>query len=258
MSSIGSRWIKRAGPVVCTLLLASWACPTWAGPPFVTDDPDTPDANHFEINLAAQYRRFKGGSEAAVPSLEVIYGVTNTLQISIETPLALAHVDGVGTNVGIGDVELAVKYRFIQSDDWGWRPSVAIEPTIFMPGGSQARGLGSGQIQEFLPIWLEKDFNQWTIFGGGGYIINPGVNRTNWWFTGIGVLRELNPEWTVGAEIFHTTPTERGAKDNTAFNLGVIYNINDVHHLLMSVGRNLINARQNNEFSTFIGYQATF
>jgi hypothetical protein len=258
MTLIGSRWSKRAVPVVLTLLATSWASPLSAGPPFVTDDPDSPDANHFEINLAAQYTRFQGGSDAAVPSLEVIYGVTNTLQISILTALAMAHVDGVGTNFGPGDVELAVKYRFIQSDDWGWRPSIAIEPTIMLPGGSQARGLGSGQIQGFLPIWLSKDFNQWTVFGGGGYNINPGVNRMNWWYTGIGILRELNPEWTVGAEIFHTTPTDRGAKDNTGFNIGVIYNISEVHHLLVSAGRNLVNARQNNEFSTYIGYQATF
>jgi hypothetical protein len=258
MTLIGSRWWKRAVPVVLTLLATSWAGPLLAGPPFVTDDPGSPEANHFEINLAAQYTRFQGGSDAAVPSLEVIYGVTNTLQISILTALAMAHVDGVGTNFGPGDVELAVKYRFIESDDWGWRPSVAIEPTIMLPGGSQARGLGSGQIQGFLPIWLSKDFNQWTVFGGGGYNINPGINRMNWWYIGIGVLCELNPEWTVGAEIFHTTPTDRGAKDNTGFNIGVIYNISEVHHLLLSAGRNLVNARQNNEFSTYIGYQASF
>ena len=86
------------------------------------------------------------------------------------------------------------------------------------------------RLAAFLPIWLSKEINQWTVFGGGGYNINPGPERKNWWFTGVGVTRELTPEWTVGVEIFHTTPTDTGAKDNTAFNVGVIYNISEQHH----------------------------
>ena len=243
--------------LVFSAMIASMV-PAFAGVPFVTDDADTPDAKHFEINIAAQYTRFGGGSVAGVPSVEVNYGVTSKLQVSVLTALALSHVDDVGTNVGIGDTELGVKYRFIDSDDWGWRPGVAFAPVIIMPSGSQTRGLGEGRIQGFLPIWLSKDFNQWTVFGGGGYNINPGTDRLNWWFSGLGATRELDPKWTIGAEIYYTTATAQGQKSSTGFNVGAIYNINDFHHLMVSVGRNLINARDNNEFSTFIGYQLTF
>jgi hypothetical protein len=241
-----------AASIALSILGASTA---WAGAPFVTDDADTPEAGHFEINIAAQYLRFQGGSAGTTPSVEVNYGVTDKLQVTILTPLAMAHIDHVGTNVGIGDTELSVKYRFVDADDWGWKPSIAFAPLLIVPSGSEQRGLGGGQMQGFLPIWLTKEINQWTIFGGGGYNINPGVERKNWWFTGVGVTRELTPEWTVGVEIFHTTPTEKDAKDNTAFNVGAIYNISNSHHVMVSVGRNLINARENNEFSAYIGYQ---
>ncbi|MEA2778367.1 MAG: hypothetical protein QOF90_3773 [Acetobacteraceae bacterium] len=254
---MNSKWSRHRGSALWALLAILWACPAWAGAPFVTDDADTPEAKHFEINLSAQYTRFQGGSAATIPSLEVNYGVTDKLQIAILTPLALAQSDGTGTNVGFGDTELGVKYRFIDADDWGWRPGVAFAPSIIMPSGSEARGLGGGQIQAFLPIWLSKEFGQWTVFGGGGYNINPGVDRSNWWFTGIGVARELTPQWTLGVELFHTTPTDRDAKDNTAFNIGAIYNISDTHHLMVSVGRNLVNARENNALSVYIGYQLT-
>ena len=243
---------------VAVLAIIVGLSPALAGVPFVTDDADTPDAKHFEINLAAQYTRFQGGSVGAIPSLEINYGATNKLELTLFTPLAMSHVDGVGTNLGLGDVEFGFKYRFVDSDDWGWRPGVAFAPVIAMPSGSSVRGLGEGRIQAFLPIWLSKDFNQWTVFGGGGYNVHPGPDNLNWWFAGIGVLRELDPTWTIGAEIYYTTSTGQGLKNNTAFNVGVIYNINDVHHLMLSVGRNLINARENNEFSTFIGYQITF
>jgi hypothetical protein len=250
-----SGWSKRRGSAVWVFVAILWACPALAGAPFVTDDADTPDAKHFEINLAAQYTRFQGGSAAAIPSLEVNYGVTDKLQVSVLTPLAMAHTDGTGTNIGVGDIEFGVKYRFVDADDWGWRPGVAFAPSIVVPSGSEARGLGTGRTQGFLPIWLTKEFDQWTVFGGGGYNINPGSDRLNWWFTGVGVTRELSPKWTVGTELFHTTPTDRGAKDNTAANIGVIYNISDTHHLMLSVGRNLVNARENNAFSAYIGYQ---
>lgn len=232
--------------------------PALSGVPFVTDDADSPDAGHFEINLAAQYTRFQGGSNAAIPSLEINYGATNKLELIILTPLGLSHVDGVGTNVGVGDIELGVKYRFIDADDWGWRPAVAFAPSITMPSGNEVRGLGDGRMQGFLAIWLSKDINQWTMFGGGGYNINPGPDRLNWWFAGLGITRELDPTWTIGAEIYYTTPEGQGLKNSTAFNIGAIYNISDMHHLMISAGRNLINARENNEFSTYIGYQLTF
>ena len=133
------------------------AMPAEAGPPFVTDDPDTPDKGHFEINLAAQYTRFNGGSAANVPSLEVNYGVLSNLQATILVPLGLSQVSGVGTNVGFGDVELELKYRFIEEDSWGWRPAVATAPQINLPTGSEARGLGAGRFTGFIPIWAQKD-----------------------------------------------------------------------------------------------------
>ena len=150
------------------------------------------------------------------------------------------------------------KYRFIDADGDGWRPGVAFAPEISLPSGSQTRGLGNGQIGGFLPIWLTKEFDEWTVFGGGGYNINPGPDNKNWWFTGIGVTRDLSPEWTVGVEQFHTTPTASGRKDSTAFNVGVIYNVNENHHVSLAVGRNIVNARENNEFSLFLNYQLTF
>ena len=238
--------------------IALYPAAAWAGPPFVTDGADTPDAKHFEISIATQYTRFEGGSVGTIPSVEINYGVTDKLQVAILTPLSMSHIDGQGTNVGLGDIEIGFKYRFVDADDWAWRIGVAFAPSIITPSGSSERGLGAGQIQAFLPIWLSKEFGSWTVFGGGGYNINPGVDRQNWWLTGIGATHELNPTWTVGAEIFHTTPTDRGAKDNTAFNVGVIYNISEIHHVMVSIGRNITNARENNEFSTYIGYQIVF
>jgi len=209
------------------------------------------------VHLAAQYTRFQSGSLGDVPSLEVNYGVFNNLQATV-LPMGLSQVSGVGTNVGFGDVEVELKFRFVEEDDSGWRPAIAIAPQINLPSGSEARGLGAGRFTGFIPIWLSKDINQWSVFGGGGPNINPGRNQKNWWFAGLGVLRELSPEWTVGGEVYYNSPEENGQKNAIGFNLGVIYTINDHYQVLLSAGRNLINARDTNQFSTYIGMQFNF
>jgi hypothetical protein len=266
MSSLNERTSRsdagtRGRPLVAAVIVSAAALaatPVSAGPPFVTDDPDTPDKGHFEINLAGQYTRFNGGSTANIPSLEVDYGVLSNLEATILIPLGLSQVSGVGTNVGFGDVELSLKYRFIEEDSWGWRPAVAFAPQINLPSGSEARGLGAGRTTGFIPIWASKDINQWTVFGGGGLNINTGPDQKNWWFSGVGVLRELDPNWTVGGELYYSSPDATGVKHTMGFNLGFIYNINDIYHVLFSAGRNLINARDTNQFSTYIGMQFTF
>jgi hypothetical protein len=229
-----------------------------AGPPFVTDDPDTPAKSHFEINLAAQFTRFHGGSTANVPSLEVNYGVLDNLEATVLVPMGLSQVSGVGTNVGFGDIELSFKYRFVEEDSLGWRPSIAIAPQVNLPSGSEARGLGAGRFTGFIPVWLSKDFNQWTAFGGGGPNINTGPDQKNWWFAGLGLLRELSPAWTVGGEVYYNSPEQTGQKNTMGFNLGLIYTISDNYQVLFSAGRNLINARDTNQFSTYSGMQFNF
>lgn len=214
----------------------------------MTDDPETPDKGHFEIHLAAQYTRAQGASTGNVPSLEVNYGVLSNLQATVLVPMGMAQVNGVGTNVGFGDIEVELKYRFVEEDAWGWRPAIAIAPQINLPSGSETRGLAAGRFTGFIPVWLQKDFNQWTVFGGGGPNINTGPDQKNWWFPGVGVLRELSPAWTVGGEVYYNSPEVTGQKNTMGFNLGVIYTINDNYQILFSAGRNLINAKDTNQF----------
>jgi hypothetical protein len=238
--------------------MLSTTVPASAGVPFVTDDPGTPDKGHFEINVANQYTLNRDEQSASLPSVEVNYGLTDHLELHILVPLAFDHPRGGGSVAGLGDIELGVKYRFIDEDDDGWRPAIAFAPAIQVPTGNANRDLGSGRTQAFLPIWLSKDIGKWTVFGGGGYQINPGPGNRNWWFAGVATTYEINSQWTVGAEVFRMTADASDGTSSVAFNLGVIYNIDDNNHLMMSAGRGLVNATQNNQFSAFLGYQLTF
>jgi hypothetical protein len=85
---------------------------------------------------------------------------------------------------GLADTELGIKYRFIEQDKTSWAPSISIYPLLEVPTGNAARGLGTGRTHAFVPIWIQKDFGEWTTFGGGGYWTNPGRGNKNHWFVG--------------------------------------------------------------------------
>lgn len=237
-------------------VLVTMAVPAVAGAPFATDDADTPE--HFEIDLAAQYTRVKGEASGVLPSLEVNYAAAPNVQLHALVSLGFSHEPGGGMRWGYGDTEFGLKWRFIDPDDKGLRPAVAVFPLVELPTGDESRGFGTGHMQVFLPIWLSKERGAWTLFGGGGYWINPGRDNRNWWFAGVGVLRHVTSSLGLGVEVFHTTADEAGGQDSTGFNFGGIYDFSETHHLLVSAGRGLQHADVSNQFSTYVAYQITF
>ncbi len=153
----------------CATLVICKAVPTaLAGPPYVTDDPDPVDPQHFELNIAVQYSHDADGSSGAAPRTELNYGPVENLQIGIAVPVSYDDPEDGRTHVGLGDLELSAKYRFIQ--ETATRPMVAFFPSASLNTGDVHKSLGAGKKAYFLPLWLQKswDDDKWTTFGGGG------------------------------------------------------------------------------------------
>ena len=53
------------------------------GPPFITDDPDTPGANNWEINTAVIGARSHQHWDLAAPDLDINYGWGERLALRI-------------------------------------------------------------------------------------------------------------------------------------------------------------------------------
>jgi hypothetical protein len=163
--------------VLPALLFVAGPVPSEAGPPYATDDPEPVDYRHWEVYLASQVEHGDGPWSGTGPHIEVNYGALSNLQLHLITPFEfILPSEGTG-RYGYGDTELGVKYRFIQENDW--RPMVGVFPLVELSTGSSGNGLGSGETQAFLPVWVQKSFGAWQTYGGGGYWINPGTgNRT--------------------------------------------------------------------------------
>lgn len=243
--------------IVAGLALAL-SSPAFAGPPFTTDDPEPVGPGHWEVYGFSAATHVQGDTSGTLGGIEVNYGAASNLQLHIIVPLAFDSAVYSHMQAGIGDVELGFKYRFINSGEDDWWPQVAIFPLIEVPTGDARHGLGAGEMREFIPVWLQKDFGDWTTYGGGGLWNNPGIGNRSYWFVGWLLQRQVTKSLAIGTEIFHQTADTIGGRDTTGFNIGGIYDFNDHYHLLLSGGRGLQNAALANQFSYYLAIQSTF
>jgi hypothetical protein len=247
------RW--SLGALAALPLLAS---PVFAGPPFRTDDPEPVDFQHFEINMLSMGTETAGGWNGTLPGLEVNYGALPNLQLHAIVPQEYAAPTRGRTGFGLGDIELGAKYRFIAPGEDDWFPQVGVFPLIEVPVGNQKLGFGTGHAQVFLPIWLQKDFDPWTVYGGGGYWIDPGIDNKNYSFFGVALWRKATAKLNVGVEVFHQTSPADRIEESTGFNMGTTYDFSENWHLLSSVGTGIQSRSETNRFSYYLALQLTF
>jgi hypothetical protein len=221
--------MARSTTALAAILLGILPVPALAGPPYDTDDPQPTDYRHWELYLFGAGAR--GGSTFdGSAGLDVNYGATRDLQLTATLPLNFAR--GAGAHTGIGDVELGVKYRFYHDDAGGF--SIAAFPRLILP--SSGKRYGSGKTATLLPLWAQKDVGKWSLFGGGGYAINPGAGNRNYWQAAGAVTRELSSRLSVGGEVTHRGPDSVGARPTTTLGLGAIYRLKGPLSLLTSAG----------------------
>lgn len=230
--------------------------PASAGPPFITDDPFPLPFRTGEAYLFASGTESSGGLLLdAAPGVELNYSVfRNTFFHSI-TPLSYAEPEGEPSAYGLGDIELGFKWRFVKQA--GFRPDAGTFPLLEVPSGDRERGLGSGHLQLFLPVWLGGNHGPWTAYGGGGYWINPGEGNRNWWFTGTVLQRQINKKLYLGTEFYHQTPDTASGSSSTGFNIGGGLTVAGPYQILFSAGRNIENT-SDNRFSFYIALYRTF
>ncbi len=230
--------------------------PAWAGPPFLTDDPEPVEYRHWEFYFFSQSNHVKGDTAGILPGLDANYGIIPGVHLHGAVSMRFDQQDKQNIQVGYGDTEIGAKCRFLDEDQC--RPQFAVYPALEIPTGDRDKGFGTGQVRAFLPLWAQKSFGPWTTFGGGGYWFNPGQDNKDYWFLGWALTRRMTDKLNLGGEIFYQTKDTVDAVNSAGFNLGGIYDFTEHHHFLFSVGRGIRHATTTNEISYYVGYQLTF
>jgi hypothetical protein len=207
-----------------------------AGPPYLTDDPQPTDPGQWEIYNFAIGTGAPDGL-AGEAGFDLNYGAVKDVQLTAVLPLPFENPEGFtanGLRAGPGDVELAVKYRFLHQSDGSWMPDVAAFPRAFVP--TTSRQFGTGHAGLLLPIWAEKDFGPWSVFGGGGYQINPGAGQRNFWQGGAAISRSFGQRLSLGAEWYGQARDTIGGGAFRTVNLAATYKLIEHWSLLTSAG----------------------
>jgi hypothetical protein len=239
--------------LMCGSLSLACAAPAVAGPPYMTDDPEPTDFKHFEIYTFSNGMAARDGTNGEA-GLDINYGGAPNLQLTATLPVAYDFLQSGATQVGFGNVELAAKYRFLTQQNFGL--DVAVFPRVFLP--SAATNVGEQHASLLLPVWLEKDWGEWSAFGGGGCEIHRGGDTQDFCEAGVVVTRQWTKALQVGLELFHQSADTKGGAAMTSIGAGWRYDINDNFHLLGYVGRGIQNADETDRFNWYTAILFTF
>jgi len=221
-----------------------------AGPPYLTDDPDPVDYHNFEFIAFMQRDQTGAFNNLAAPAMELNYGGFHDTQLHFGAQYANFSQNGVAAR-GMGDTELAIKYRFLHETKH--RPEFTFYPALEIPTGSASRGLGNGRAFYKFPFWMEKNRGPWTTYGGGGYIYNTEPGQRDSFYGGQLLQRTLNQHWALGAEVYYQGPQmasqpplfDSAPLTTSAWiwNAGGSYNFNPNLALLFSAGHSFTGDR---------------
>jgi hypothetical protein len=227
--SIRPRVIVRR--LILPLLASAFPSAVYAGPPFLTDDPEPTETGHWEIYAPTVNGDGGSGSFEGSFGAELNYGAAPGLQLTVGLPINFAATGGA-IRTGTGDVALSAKYRFYHDEAAGL--SIAAFPGISLPTASH--GFGAGHVTAFIPVWVQKDTGHLSVFGGGGYNINPGPGNLNFWRGGIAVSEQVSERLLISAEADRQGADVDDGSASTQLGVGLIYQLKAPFRLLASGG----------------------
>jgi hypothetical protein len=230
--------------------LAIWLAPSinaLAGPPFQTDDPEPIDFRNYEFYTFASSDGTPLETDTQGPALEFNWGAAPNLHLHIIVPAAAIFPADAPRAFGIGDIELGIKYRFVQETKH--RPMIGTFTMFEIPTGSASRGLGVGKTWYKVPLWAQKSFGPWTTYGGGGVTVFSVPGYRNYPFAGWLLQRDFGKKWTLGSEIFYHGPEGPLApqtRPSTLIDVGGYYKFRDPgFQLLFAYGHSAIGQTEN-------------
>ncbi len=219
--------------VVAAALLLACPAPAAAGPPYVTDDPEPTDLGRWEIYGFGSGTLYRQGSQGD-GGFDVNYGGARDLQLSAVLSLDYSQDPGLRTHVGVADTELGAKYRFVHQAKGSWRPDISLFPKLELP--TAGRRFGSGRVGVSIPVWAQKDQGKWSLFGGGGWTLNPGAGNRNYGFGGLALTRAVSNRLSLGGEVYHQTADAVDTRSSTGLGLGASWSLAKKWSLIGSAG----------------------
>jgi hypothetical protein len=240
-----------------SLACVLWAANVQGGPPLLTDDPDTPGPNHWEINIAFTSEHEDHQWELGTPLLDMNYGVGDHIQLKYQVPLTLYVPKEGGLDVGMGNSLAGVKWRFIDQTNSSWL-EVSTYPQVefIYPSSSVRRVLADDGDNLLLPIEVEHQFKSLTVYAEGGYVLNQ--KRPSEAFYGLAGEYAFTEKFSLMDEFYGGFGRDF-QENGLTFNLGFRRALTEHVALIGSAGRAISGPKAAApSFQSYLGVQLTF
>jgi hypothetical protein len=174
---------RTLAPAIAALALCG-ACLAQGGPPMVTDDPETPGDQHWEINFGLTGARSDSRWLLAVPDVDLNYGVGEHLQLKLDMPWAIGTGGSLPRESGPGTSLAGVKWRFLDGAEDGhgldaWSVS-AYPQVIFSPSNASVnKGIAAPGHTVFLPLQASRHLGEFAIDVEAGRMLSS-VDPNAW------------------------------------------------------------------------------
>ena len=123
---------------------------------------------------------------------------------------------------------------------------MAFFPSVAIPVGPANRG---APVTELFPIWAQKSFGAWQMFGGGGFTNNPGPGNRDFLNWGIALQRQVTDGLALGVETFGQEKDSVDGRTSAAVGAAIQYDFTKIWHVIGSVNRGIENTHDADQFS---------
>ncbi len=244
-----SRWL------FAFLAIISFPLGVLAGPPILTSDTGTPGPGKWETNMGFSVEKRRDTSLYNTPALDLNYGVGDRIQLNYSVSWIVQDTTDEAVKSGLGNSEVAVKWRFLDEDKNGMALSVYPRFIFNNPVSSADRGLVDKGTVFRLPFQMEKKI--------GMIIINPEIGHDfrqeggNAWLYALALKYDEIKGLEVLSELFGTADDSFKKQENVV-TIGVRKDVSENVSLHASVGRSLHQTPDHPKLLSYVGGQMRF
>jgi hypothetical protein len=202
------------------------------GPPYVTDDPETPGSANWEINTAVTGAQNHQGWNLAVPDVDINYGWGERLQLKVDLNWASVQTAESRRISGLGATDFGVKWRLVDQDKSGFALSIYPQLSTNLALSSVARGLIADGRALYLPVEIATEYGAYRLTAEvGPNYLERGPDA---WLAGMILVHACGPSLECGFEL-HGTLVDRQLIP--LVNFGVRWQLAKHAILLVAAGR---------------------
>lgn len=204
----------------------------YAAHPLVTDDAVTQGQGNNQIELNTDWARNASGSQH-VGIFTYTYGWADDVDVYVNLLFAFSPARGVS------DIAIGGMWRFFERGDG----SLALAPQITLANGSEAKGLGNGELGGGLTLLGSYFSGRWALHANlgmqlhrFGYASNRETHRRVVWRASTAACYTVNPRWTMVADAGIEQNGDKALRSTGAYTIfGTIYSPNDTLDLDVGV-----------------------